>query len=72
MGKKKNLAELDDYEKGYIEAKMSRSTSVKGEIDSMISAKRLSYKIELKCKQFGRDTLMHLLARLLMFQIHLQ
>ena len=50
MGKKKNLAELDDYEKGYIEAKMSRSTSVKGEIDSMISAKRLSYKIELKCK----------------------
>lgn len=50
MGKKKNLVELDEYDKGYIEAKMSRSTIAKGEIDPLISAKRLSYKVELKCK----------------------
>ena len=50
MGKKKNLVELDEYDKGYIEAKMSRSTIAKDEIDPLISAKRLSYKVELKCK----------------------
>ena len=51
MGKKKNLAELDEFEKGYIEAKMSRTiVAHPNELSSPVSIKRLSYKVDLKCK----------------------
>lgn len=50
MGKKKNLAELDDYEKGYIEAKMGK-VSYNNEYDpQLINLKKFNYKVELKCK----------------------
>lgn len=50
MGKKKNpLPELDEYDKGYIEAKMGRVTIDSQLIDSL-NLKRANYKVELKCK----------------------
>lgn len=50
MGKKKNLlAELDEYDKGYIEGKMSRSVVAGGETTGPLTNK-LDYKVELKCK----------------------
>ena len=50
MGKKKNLAELDDYEKGYIEAKMGK-VSYNNEYDpQLINLKKFNYRVELKCK----------------------
>ena len=50
MGKKKNpLPELDEYDKGYIEAKMGRVTIDNQLIDSL-NLKKANYKVELKCK----------------------
>jgi phosphate starvation-inducible PhoH-like protein len=50
MGKKKTMDALNDYERGYVEGKMSSGYESKSNNDYTNSSKALSYKINLKCK----------------------
>ena len=50
MGKKKNLAELDEFEKGYIEAKMGKVSINEDLYSSVTNLKKFNYKVDLKCK----------------------
>ena len=50
MGRKRNLPNMDEYELGYIEAKMNSRQSLIIDEQDNFQLKRHMYKIDLKCK----------------------
>lgn len=50
MGRKRNLPNMDEYELGYIEAKMNSRQSLQIDEQDNFQLKRHMYKVDLKCK----------------------
>lgn len=50
MARKKNIKDLDEFERGYIEAKMDCSTEIREANAYTNCVKALKYKVDMKCK----------------------
>ena len=61
MGRKKRMEEMDAYNKGYIDASMSKEIIIPSDLIASQSAKSLDYKIEIKCKNKKQKDLLKLL-----------
>ena len=61
MGRKKNLQNLDEFERGYIEAKMEGNSYVAIQETNMPLAKALDFKVNLKCKNKKQKELHNLI-----------
>lgn len=59
MGRKKNLQDLEEFEKGYIEAKMSGNVRLEASDDFRL--KNLKYKIDIKCKNKKQKDFLNML-----------
>lgn len=60
MSRKKNLQDLDEFERGYIEGKMNAKIRVEAN-DDIYQLKRLNYKIDIKCKNKKQKEFLNLL-----------
>lgn len=62
MGRKKHIENCNDYEKGYIDAKMNQTPiKIDNNYDNQVSLKMLPYKIDIKCKNKKQKDFLNLL-----------
>lgn len=61
MGRKKNLADIDEYDKGFIDAAMKQSIPISAECNNYQTSRFLDYKLDIKCKNKKQKDFLKLL-----------
>lgn len=60
MGRKKNLQDLDEFERGYIEGKMNNRVKVTAN-EEVVQLKRHNFKVDIKCKNKKQKDFLNIL-----------